>query len=1070
MSEPKQFDGLLEWRLIGPFRGGRVVAVAGDPSDRNVFYFGAVAGGVWKTTDAGTYWECISDGFFNTSSIGALAVSEADPNVIYAGTGETTIRIDVSHGDGVYKSTDAGRTWKHIGLSDTRHIGKIRIHPENPDIVYVAALGHAFGPNEERGVYKSTDGGATWRKVFFKSEKAGVVDLSLDVSNPRILYASVWEAYRSFSMISSGGPDSGLWMSQDAGETWVDISRRPGLPKGTYGKIGVSASPARPGRVWALIEHRTEGGLYRSDDYGATWERVSDNQNLVSRAWYYTHVTADPVDPETVYVNNLDLHRSHDGGRSFHQIATPHGDNHDIWIDPNDNRRMVQGNDGGACVSLNAGETFSTIYNQPTAQFYHIATDTRPNYHVYGTQQDNSSLAVPSRVPGQGIGWRDVYIAGTGESGYIAVRPDNPNIVYVGAIGSSPGGGNCLQRYDHSTGQLRLITTWPEYHAGYGAGTLKYRFHWTYPIVISPHDPDTLYIGGNLVFKSTDEGQTWEPISPDLTRADPETLKPTGGPVNLDAIGAETYATVFSLVESTHEQGVLWAGSDDGLMHLSKDGGKSWSPITPADFPDFTQVNCIELSPFDKATAYVVGTRYKLDDFSPYLFKTTDYGATWTRIDSGIPRDDFTRVLRCDPVRKGLLYCGTETGLYLSFDDGASWQRFQLNLPVSPIHDLLVKDTDLIAGTHGRSIWILDDLTPLRELPAELGAAHLFPTRPAQRPVPTVDWSSSDPGTNYAGMTGGAWKMAKGPDGELKRQTLDMGANPPKGAIITYYLAEEPKEPITLTITDAKGAVVRTLSSKKPEPAPDGTGPEGEGKGEGDPKPEAEAGEGPKIPAKQGWNRFVWDLKHGPATKIEGKDPAAKQVFEGPVVAPGQYQAALKVGETTVTQTVQVVKDSRISTSDADLGLQYDLLMRIYRAYDGAVKAINRMRDLRGQLEGWEKRAAEAKGGEAVAAAAKALREQVLEIEKTLLVPDLRDGWADNLNHGTRLLAKLAALPPAVNLGDYRPTAAAEAVYAHLSAQIDEQVGRFNGLVESALPGLNQQIAGLSFGAVVARA
>lgn len=1066
MPEQQDLAGLLEWRCIGPFRGGRVVAVAGDPRDRNLFYFGAVAGGVWKTTDAGTYWECISDGFFKTSSVGALAVAEADPNVIYAGMGETTIRIDVSHGDGVYKSTDAGRTWRHVGLADTRHIGKIRVHPQNPDVVYVAALGHAFGPNAERGVYKSTDGGASWRQVLFKSERAGAVDFTLD-ANPRIMYAAIWEAYRSFSMISSGGPESGLWMSQDGGETWEDLSRRPGLPKGTLGKIGVSASPAQPGRVWALIEHRSEGGLYRSDDYGMSWERVSDNQNLVSRAWYYTHVTADPVDPETVYVNNLDLHRSHDGGRTFHTIATPHGDNHDIWIDPADNRRMVQGNDGGANVSFNAGTTWSTIYNQPTAQFYHIATDNRPNYHVYGTQQDNTSIAVPSRAAGQGIGWRDCYIAGTGESGYIAVRPDNPNVVYVGAIGSSPGGGNCLQRYDHATGQLRLITTWPELNSGYGAEALKYRFNWTYPILISPHDPNTLYIGGNLVFKSSDEGQSWQPISPDLTRADPATLKPTGGPVNLDAIGAETYATVFALAESPHEPGVLWAGSDDGVMHLSRDGGKSWAQITPPEVRDFTMVSCIELSPFDKATAYVAGTRYKLDDYSPYLFKTSDYGATWTRIDSGIPADDFTRVIRCDPVRKGLLYAGTETGLYLSFDDGASWQRFQLNLPVSPVHDLLVKDTDLIAGTHGRSIWVLDDLTPLRELPAELGAAFLAPSRPAARPVLGVDWSSSDPGTNYAGSTGGAWVVRKDADGELKRKNLDMGDNPPKGAVISYFLAEEPAEPITLSFSDAQGGVIRSFSSKKPAPAADAAASTGEGKGEGAAKPEEE--KGPKLPAKRGWNRFVWDLRHTPATKIEGKDPPAEQVFEGPIVAPGSYQVALNVGETTHTQPLSVVKDGRVSSSDADIQAQYDLLMRIYRSYNGAVKAINRMRDLRGQLDGWARRAEGVQGGEGLKEAAAALRDKVLEVEKTLLVPDLRAGWADNLNHGTRLLAKLASLPPAVALGEYRPTDAAEAFYAEISAQIDEQVGRFNAIVETELPALNRRIAELSLGAVMAR-
>ncbi|HEX5689467.1 MAG TPA: glycosyl hydrolase, partial [Roseiflexaceae bacterium] len=609
MAKPTDFKGLLEWRCIGPFRGGRVVAVAGDYQNPNVFYFGGCAGGVWKTSDGGTYWECVSDGFFKTSSVGALAVAPSDSNVIYAGMGETTIRIDVSHGDGVYKSTDAGATWAHMGLAETRHIGRVRVHPHNPEIVYVAALGHAFGKNKERGVYKSEDGGKTWRQVLFVNDGAGAVDLSIDETNPRIIYAAIWPAYRSFWQISSGGPDSGIWRSTDGGETWSNISDKPGLPKGLKGKIGVSASPAKSGRVWALIDHRTEGGMYRSDDNGENWEKVSDNQNLLSRAWYYTHLTADPVDGDTVYVNNLDFYKSTDGGRTYTEIATPHGDNHDLWIDPKNPQRMIQGNDGGANVSYNGGATWSSIYNQPTAQFYHLGTDNRTPYYVYGTQQDNSSVAVPSRSHHSCITWGDCYIAGTGESGYITVRPDDYNIVYVGAIGSSPGGGNCLQRYDHRTRQIRLITTWPETMGGYGASEDRYRFAWTYPIVISPHDVNTLYVGGNIVFKSTNEGQSWQPISPDLTRADPETLKPTGGPVNRDSIGAETYATVFSFVESPQEAGVLWAGSDDGVLHISKDGGKNWEKITPPDLPEWTLISCIELSPYDKATAYVAGTR-----------------------------------------------------------------------------------------------------------------------------------------------------------------------------------------------------------------------------------------------------------------------------------------------------------------------------------------------------------------------------------------------------------------------------------------------------------------------------
>ena len=648
-------DNIARWRCIGPFRGGRVVTVAGDPRDLGTFYFGACAGGVWKTDDAGQYWRCISDGYFNTSSIGALAVSEADPNVIYAGTGEATIRIDVSHGDGIYKSTDAGRSWAHIGLDDTRHIGTIRVHPQNPDTVFVAALGHAFGRNEQRGVFKSTDGGVTWQHTLFVSDKAGAVDLSIDPLNPRIIYAAIWEAYRSFHMISSGGEDSGIWRSVDGGETWQNISANRGLPEGILGKVGIAASPAQSGRVYALIEN-ADGGMYRSDDYGDSWRYVARNNDIISRAWYYMHLTPDPLDADTVYVNNLRLWKSVDAGKTYSMIGTPHGDNHDLWIDPQNPQRMVQGNDGGACVSLNGGASWSTIFNQPTAQFYHVAADNREPYYVYGTQQDNSSVAVPSRNSKSSLMWLDSFIAGSGESGYIAVKPDDDNIVFVGAIGSSPGGGNCppALRPSHEAAAPGW-TTWPEYMAGEAASDMEARFAWTYPIVFSPHDPNTLYVGGNRVYKSTDDGHSWQPISPDLTRADPEALAVTGGPINRDAVGAEVYATVFAFAESPHEAGVLWAGSDDGLLHISRDGGAEWRDVTPADLPEWSLISILEPSPHDPASCYMAATRYKLDDYAPYLYKTSDYGATWTRIDSGIRENDFTRVIRCDPEREGLL-------------------------------------------------------------------------------------------------------------------------------------------------------------------------------------------------------------------------------------------------------------------------------------------------------------------------------------------------------------------------------------------------------------------------------
>ncbi|MGH2532462.1 MAG: WD40/YVTN/BNR-like repeat-containing protein, partial [Thermomicrobiales bacterium] len=1028
----------------------RVIAVAGVVGESNTYYFGGVGGGVWKTNDAGTNWTPIFDKQ-PVASVGSLAVAPSDSNVVYVGTGETCIRGNISHGDGVYKSTDAGKTWTNVGLRDSRFIGKVRVHPQNPDLVYVAALGHAFGPNDERGVFKSADGGATWRRVLFVGDKAGAVDLSLDETNPRFLYAAVWETYRSFWQISSGGPDSGLWRSRDGGETWEDITQRPGLPAGPLGKIGVAASPAQPGRVWALIEHAKEGGLYRSDDHGQTWQQVSDNQKLISRAWYYMHLTADPQDADTVYVNNLDFWKSTDGGKTFEEIATPHGDNHDLWIDPRDNRRLIQGNDGGACVSLNGAVTFSSIYNQPTAQFYHLAVDSRDPYVVYGTQQDNSSIAVPSRVNHAAITWQDNFLAGTGESGYITVHPDDPNIVYVGAIGSSPGGGNCLQRYDHRTKQIRLITSWPEGSRGYGASELKQRFNWTYPIVISPHDPHTLYIGGDRVLRSTNEGQTWEPISPDLTKADPETLKPTGGPVNKDAIGAETYATVFAFAESPHEKGVFWAGSDDGLIHVSRDTGKTWDNITPPDLPEWTQISAIELSPFDPATAYVAGTRYKLDDYRPYLYVTRDYGAHWSRIDNGIPAHDFTRVIRADPERQGLLYAGTETGIYVSVDDGANWRPFQLNLPVTPIHDLLVTGSDLVAATHGRSFWILDDLTPMRALAAGVpdGEPYLFAPRETVRVLPGIDWSGVVTGSaNYIGGRGGAYLAETTPDGEQVRTYLDAGQNPPSGAIVTYRLVAEPEEPITLTFKNAKGDELRSFTSRKED--------------------DETIAKERRAPAKVGWNRFVWDLRLAPVTKIEGTDPPAEKPLDGPIVAPGEYSVTLKIGDQELTRTFTVVKPRDYPATQKELNAQFDLLSRIHGELDGLAKSINRMRDLRAQLDGWAKRTKERDGADEIATRAEALRDEILEIEKTLLVPDLRPGWGDAINEGARLWEKLAGLPAAVALGDYPPTDAAEAVFADLKERITPRLKEFDTLVADELPAFNTLVAKSDLGAVVA--
>ena len=1051
-ADEQRIDGLMRWRCIGPVRGGRVVAVAGSYEDPNTFYFGAAAGGVWKTTNGGTYWRPVSDGYFTTASVGALAVAPSDSNVIYAGTGETTIRIDVSHGDGVYKSVDAGLSWRNVGLRETRHIGKVRVHPRNPDVAWVAALGHAFGPNPERGVFKTTDGGETWRQVLFVSEKAGAVDLSVDETNPRILYATIWEAFRSPWMISSGGPDSGLWRSVDGGETWTELTHKPGLPTGTLGKLGVAASPARAGRVWTLLEHREEGGLYRSDDHGEHWEKVCDNQHLISRAWYYIHLTADPQDADTVWVNNLDFWKSTDGGRTFAEYATPHGDNHDLWIDPRNPKRLIQGNDGGACVSFDGAVTFSTIYNQPTAQFYHLGIDSKEPYHVYGTQQDNTSIGLPSRVNHAAITWQDSFIAGTGESGYITPKPDDPEILYVGAIGSSPGGGNALQRYDRRTDQIRLVTSWPESFRGVGASDWKERFNWTYPIIFSPHDAGTLYIGGDRVLRSTDEGQTWEPISGDLTRADPETLKPTGGPVNLDAIGAETYATVYAFVESPHQAGVFWAGSDDGLVHLSRDSGATWTNVTPPDLPDWTTIAGLEVSPFDPATVYLAGTRYKLDDYQPYLYVTRDFGEHWGRIDAGIPRRDFTRVIRCDPTRQGLLYAGTETGVYVSFNDGASWQPFQLNLPVAPVYELLVKGSDLVAGTHGRSIWILDDLTPIRRLAAGLpsGQPFLFPPRPTERWLPGIDWSGNvKSSTNYLNARGGAYTVTTTADGESVRTYLDVGENVPRGAIITYRLTADvdPESPLTLTFRKADGTEVRSFTSRQQD----------------DPAIARER----RAPAKAGWNRFVWDLTYAPATRLEGTDPAAETPIPGPIVAPGAFTVTLKVGDRELTEPFEIVKPANRPATNEDLMAQEALLLRIHQQTDRTVRVINRMRDVRAQLDGWRKRTKERAGAGAITEAAERLRDQVLAVEQALLMPDLRAGWADEINAGTRLLAKLVELAPVVALGDYPPTASAEAFFTDVSERIEREITRFEALLDQELPKFNAQVRQADLGAVI---
>lgn len=1050
-----------------------MVAVAGDPREPAVFYFGSTGGGVWKSTDAGQYWVNVSDGFFKRASVGAIAVAASDPNVIYVGMGEATIRGNVSHGDGVYRSTDAGRSWQHLGLAATRNISKLRVHPQNPDLVLVAALGHAHGPNPERGIFRSADAGTTWERVLYRSADAGVSDLCIDPTNPRIMYAGLWQARRGPYELISGGPGSGLFRSDDGGVTWAELTDRPGLPKGVKGKIMLAASGARAGRVWAMVEAE-QGGVFRSDDWGESWELLSDDRNLRQRAWYYSHIYADPRDPDTVWVLNVETWRSVDGGKTFGRVQVPHGDNHDLWLDPSNPQRMIIGNDGGATVSLNGGVSWSSLYTQPTAEFYHVTVDNRSPYRVYGAQQDNSTFSVPSRSGRDALTAVEWMEVGGGESGYIAVDPRDPNIIYAGSY------QGYLTRYDHARGQLRQISVWPEEYSGWAAGEQKYRFNWTAPMLLSPHDPGTLYIGANIVFRSRDEGQSWEPISPDLTRNDPATLGPSGGPITKDNTGAESYGTVFALAESPLQAGLLWAGSDDGLVHLSRDGGASWQNITPPALPEWALISIIEPSPHDPAAAYLAATRYKHDDFAPYLYATADYGASWRKIVAGIAEDDFTRVVRADPARPGVLYCGTETGVYASFDDGASWRRLGGNLPVVPIHDLVVAQGDLVLATHGRAFWLLDDLALLRqlgELPAEPAPALLAP-RDTMRLAKLFDFGAPPQnGRNYtfaAGMIP-AFDQAKTPDGETKRTWLDAGANPPDGVVVSYVLPAAAEGELTLTFRDAAGAELRTFKSKpkdeQPKPEADGAAAEGErsiatggrGTSEAD-KPDADAE--PKAPAKAGLNRFVWDMRGTPAQKITSGEGHKDVDRAAPRVPPGRYRVELTLGEQTLSAEFGVLADPRANATQAEYEAQYALLQRLHGLLDRVHGAVNQVRAVREQVDTWVKRTAQHAAGAQIAAAGKQLNARLAAAEERLIQVKAKSSQ-DTLNFPTMLNAKLSFLALLAGGAESGPTRAQEQLCDDLAARTEEQLRAVAAALAEDLPAFNALVRGADVPVVV---
>jgi photosystem II stability/assembly factor-like uncharacterized protein len=1003
----------LEYRSIGPYRGGRSVAVAGVPGLPLTYYFGGTGGGVFKTTDGGIRWTPVTDGQIGTGSVGAIAVAPSDPNVIYVGMGEGCIRGNVSHGDGVYKSTDAGQTWKHVGLKETEQIGRVRVHPSDPELVYVAALGHTFGPNKERGVFRSKDGGQTWQNVKFVDDKTGAIDLAMDATNPRVLYAAFWQAYRTPWSLESGGPGSSLWKSVDGGDTWTRIAHE-GLPKkSVWGRIGVTVSPANPSRVWAIIEAE-DGGVYRSDDAGKTWRVVNEERRLRQRAWYYTHIYADPVSAESVYVLNTGFYRSLDGGRTYSAIRVPHGDNHDLWIDPANPRRMINANDGGANVSFDGGITWSGQDNQATAQFYHVITDDEFPYKVYGAQQDNSTVAIRSRGDGAGIEVRDWWPVGGCESGYIA--PVDGEVSYAGCY------GGVIERYDHRSGQGRNVHVYPDNPMGWGAEGMKHRFQWTFPIVSSPHDRKVIYAAGNRLFKTTSEGQSWQAISPDLTRNDPAKLGPSGGPVTKDNTSVEYYGTIFAMAESARQKDLLWVGSDDGLVHVSRDGGTSWENVTPPEMQpgrplEWSMVSQVDPSPHDAGTMFLAVNRYKWDDRQPLIYVTADYGRTWKKIVNGIPNGAFVRAVRQDPVIKDLLFAGTETGMYVSFDQGARWQSLQLNLPVVPITDLVVKDADLVVATQGRAFWILDDVAPLRQMSAAVAAseAHLLKPSPAWR-------------------VGGGGGFFTPPN---------LGKNPPSGAVVYYTLKSEPKEKeeVTLEFLDGAGQLIRRFSNRSQEE---------------DFNPLAEFGvqlPSSRLQPRAGLNRFVWNLRYPDAARFRGMIMWAGSVT-GPVVVPGTYQVRLTAGGKSLTESFEVRRDPRLFTTQADFQKQFDLLQKIREKLTLTHEAITRLRDVRDQVKGVVDRA---KGNKAVAEAGEALNKKLTAIEEELYQTKNQSSQ-DPLNFPIRLNNKLASLGGMVGGADTAPTDQALTVYEDLAGRIDAELAKLEAVLGADLDAFSKLV------------
>jgi photosystem II stability/assembly factor-like uncharacterized protein len=996
--------GALEYRLIGPFRGGRSAAVTGVPNKPNLYYFGATGGGVWKTQDGGNKWENISDGFFG-GSIGSVSVAKSDPNVIYVGGGEKTVRGNVSSGYGVWKSLDAGKTWKFSGLKNSRHIPRISIDPNNHDIVYAGVLGNIYKPSDERGLYKSVDGGKNWNKILFANEDSGVVDLIIDPTNSRIIYASTWNVRRTPYSLSSGGEGSALWKSEDSGNTWKEISLNKGFPDSTLGIIGVTVSPVNNEKVWAIVENKDKGGLYLSNDGGQSWKLINNERKLRQRAWYYTRVYADTQDENLVYVLNVRYHKSTDSGKSFKTYNAPHGDHHDLWISPEDPKRMIIGDDGGAQVSYDRGESWSTYMNQPTSQFYRVTTDNSFPYRIYAAQQDNSTIRINHRSSNGSITESDWEPTAGGESAHIAVDPLNNEVIYGGSY------DGFLTRVNHESGSVRAINVWPDNPMGHGAEGMKYRFQWNFPIIFSKHNPKKLYTFSNQVHVTENEGQSWDIISPDLTRNDPNKLKSSGGPITQDNTSVEYYCTIFAAQESPLKEGLIWVGSDDGLVHLTKNAGKTWDNITPKKMPEWMMINSIEPSAFDEGTCYIAGTKYKTGDFKPYIYKTTDFGKTWKKITNGINEEHFTRVVREDPENKNILYSGTETGMYISLDAGQNWQSFQLNLPIVPITDLTIKNNSLIVATQGRSIWILDDLTVIHQsyinsldrksLPYhDLHNIELF--------TPKISYRMSGRSSSRKSLTAG--------------QNLENG-------VITYFnlFNYSEQDNVSLTYLNNNKDTIISLNNKA-------------------------SGE-KKLKIKKGPNKFTWDMYYDGASDFDGM-VLWWASLNGPKAVPGDYFVELNVNGIVQQKPFKINIDPRSESSIKSMQEQFDFINSINKTMDKAHKSIKTIRSIKSQLLKFTSTYNQ-DDLSMLKEKATALSDDLSKIEKALYQTQNRSGQ-DPLNFPIRLTNKLGHLNSLVSMGDFSPTEQDIAVKEYLTDQINTNLEIFDKLMIEEVKSFNE--------------